>query len=198
MGAATVSSSVTASTLELEVERQRLRRAQRDVVGRGRSEAGRRHVDAVAPVGEVRDDVDAGVGRDRLRLDVGLEVGRDHGGADEDAASRVGHRAVELRARDLSGRGGGDERRSGGEGRRPRHDTASHSSSRSSSSWSFHGAGWRGVQGSRAAAPAKTTRVMRVVCGRYRMLAGSCQGGSSIQQIGFCSMEWTEYGWATD
>ncbi len=53
----------------------------------------------------------------------------------------------------------------------------------------------------------ETTRVMRVVCGRYRTLAGSCQGGSSIQQIGFWWMEstiWMGYGirttdlWTTD
>ena len=99
--------------VELEIERQRLRRAQRDVVGRGRSKASGGDVDAVAAVGEIGDDVDAGVGRGRLRLDVGLEIGRDHGRADEHAAGGVGHRPVELRPRDLRRRDAGDDEAQG-------------------------------------------------------------------------------------
>ena len=90
---------------QLEVDGQRLCRAQRDVVGDGRPEARRRHVDPVEAVGEIWDDVDAGVGGDRVRLDVGLEVGRDDGGPEQHAAGGVGHRAVELRPRHLRRRG---------------------------------------------------------------------------------------------
>ena len=83
--------------LELEVERQRLRRAQRDVVGdwAGRNPAAST-LDPVEAVGQVRNDIDAGVGRRGLRLDVGLHIGGDHGRADEDTARGVGDRAVEL------------------------------------------------------------------------------------------------------
>ena len=176
--------------LELEVERQRLRRVQRDVVGRGGTEPASRNVDPVPPVGQVRDHVDTGVGRGRLRLDVGVDVGRDHGHADEHAAGRVGHRAVELRSRDLCGRGGAEIKAiRKAEGRvipTPIRRAVSHLAPPPTGR--FTAPGGEACRAAGRPRPRDDTSDA-LVCGRYRMLAGSCQGGSSIQQIGFWPVE---------
>ncbi len=105
-GAETVSSSVIASTSSLKSSVSVCAACSVTSLASGRPEAGGGDLYPVPAVGQIRDDVDPCLGRGRLRLDVGLDVGGDDRHAGEHAAGRVGDRAVELRSRDLCRSGG--------------------------------------------------------------------------------------------